>query len=280
MKICKGCENELLDGVTVCPFCGRKVEDDMGTHSVEAQQTERKSKGKVKGVLVTIAVLVIARLVGGFFGEFTAKNMMDNNLEKDVKKFEERIEEYVPGYCDGNEYVSEKFGFRFTIDENWVPYSEEDLKTSSKNVKASATASALESLKKDGVPQELRDTYEEAIYAATEMGALYVEDDMYVGEMTVGVLSMYGAEEISVDEYANGIKAGLSANAQMSDAFIAGSAYKVLNAKITDVNGVDTTVKMYIKIEDGMICMIVCRVMEGYEEKVFEAFENGISAYK
>ncbi len=190
------------------------------------------------------------------------------------------MEEYVPGHCDDNEYVSEKFGFRFVIDENWEFCSDADLKASSEAVKDTTTTSALAALKKEDVPQELHEKFTETIYAETEMGALYKADDTYVGEVIVGVMSAYGIEDISVEDYIGGIKNGLNATAQVTDEYIAGSTYKVLTAKITDVNGIDTTVKMYVNIKDNMACMITCKAMLGYEEQLFKAFEDRISAYK
>lgn len=278
MKICKSCGNELLDEVTVCPTCGSAVESDVESNFAEPQPT--KKKGKFKTIIITIAVIVIARLVGGLFGEFLAKDMVESSQKNDIEEFIERMEEYVPGHIKGNEYVSEKFGFRFAIDEKWEFYSDEDLKKASENVKAGALTSALETLEKEGVSQELKDKFEKSIYAATEMGALYIADDMYVGEVSVGVMYAYGIEDVTVDDYVNEVKNGLNMDMQVSDEYIAGSNYKVLSAKITDVSGINTVVKMYTKIEDDVICMITCRAVEGYEESVFNAFEDRISAYK
>ena len=278
MKNCKNCGNELLDGATVCPFCGCIVENNAESQNVKSQQT--KKKGKVIGILVTIVAVIIARLIGGFVGEFTAKNILESSQKNDIEEFIERMEEYVPGHCGGNEYVSEKFGFRFVIDENWEFYSDEDLRAASEGLKTSATTSGLAALEKEDVPQELKDKFTESIYAATEMGALYIADDMYVGEVIVGVMCAYGIENTSVEDYIDTIKNRLNATAQVTNEYIAGSTYKVLSAKITDINGVNTVVKMYTKIKDNMICMITCRAMEGYEEQLFKAFEDGISAYK
>ena len=278
MRICKNCDNELLDGVTVCPFCGCIVENNAEYQNIETQSTKKNGKGK--GILVTIVAVIIARLIGGFVGEFTAKNVIESSQKNDIEEFIGHMEKYVPGYCDGNEYVSKKFGFRFVIDENWEFCMDEDLRAASEGLKASATTSALAALEKEDVPQDVQEKFAESIYAETEMGAFYIADNMYVGEVTVAVMSVYGIEDMLIEDYIGEINNRLNINAQVTDEYIAGSSYKVLSANITDVNGIDTSVRMYAKIEENMICMITCRAMIGYEEQLFKAFEDGISAYK
>lgn len=278
MRICKNCGAELTDNVMACPSCGSIAENSVEYQNNESQKP--KKRGRFIGILIAVAIMIISRVIGGFIGERTAETISVNVQKNDIEKYIENMEKYVPGHCAGNEYVSEEFGFRFVIDENWEFYTDEDLKTSSEGLKTSTTASALAALEKEDVPRELKEKYAESIYAATEMGALYIADDMYVGEVVVGVMCAYGSETLSEAEYIKGVKNGLDANAQVTDEYIAGSTYKVLSAKVTDVDGNDTTVKMYVKIKNNMICMITCRAIEGYEEQTFKAFEEGISENK
>lgn len=281
MRICKNCGNELSDGVTVCQFCGWVAEDTVECQNAVSQNDESKQTGKkwkFIGILGTIAIIIIFRVIGSHIGEYAGKKIAENNYEKDIEEFIEQMAEYVPGHCDGNKYISEKFGFKFTIDENWEFYSAEDLAASSVETKANTTESALDALEKEDVPRDLKDKFIESIYAETEMGALYMADDMYVGEVLVGVMSVYGVEDISIEEYISEIRKAFNANSQVSDEYLAGSTYKVISVNVIDVNGIDTMVKMYIKKEGNMICMITCRAVVGYEEQVFRAFENRISS--
>ena len=277
MMVCKKCGTEFMDGVNVCPACGHDVENNIEPQDVESKKFPKK--GKFIAIFVPIIAIVIGRLVGGFIGEFTAKNMMESGQKNDIEEFIEQMEQYVPGHCDGNEYTSETFGFKFVIDENWGFYTDEDLTLASESLDTTMTSTALAELEKEDISQKLKEKFEESLYAKAEMGALYIADDIYVGEVIVSVMSGYGIEDVSVDEYVEGIKNNLSTTAQVTDEYIAGSTYNVISANITDVNGIDTMVKLYTKIENNMVCTITCRAVVGYEEQLFKAFEDGISAY-
>lgn len=280
MKFCENCGIELSEGETVCPGCGYNAEND--TESLNVKTQKSKKNKTLRGILIAIAGVVIWSCIGEFFGKFIGEivyeNVSDYRQKKDIDEYIEGKEEYVPGYCDGNEYVSEKFGFQFVINENWEFYSDEELKVVSETYKDSVISSVYTSLDGEDVSQELTDKLMESVYAATEMGALYIADDMYVGEVMVNVMYAYGIENMSAEDYTETL--GNSLNTQVTDAYIAGSTYKVASAAITDIAGNNTTVKMYVIDKDDILCLITCKVLEGYEELFFNAFEDGISAYK
>lgn len=274
MRTCPNCNQELMDDATVCPSCGQASENN-----TEPKKAKKKGKKTALGITFSVLLIIIARVIGGFIGETTAKNIAENNEKNKIDKFIESMDEYTPGHCDGNEYVSEAFGFKFVIDENWEFYSDADLKKATKTISTSAETAALAALEKEDISEDLKEKYAESFYAKVEMGALYVADAVYVGEVSVSVMSAYGIDDTSIDEYVDGIKSGLDENAQVSEENIAGNTYKTLSAEKTDSSGNKMTVKMYITIKDSMCCMITCKALLGYEEQVFSAFESRISAY-
>ena len=99
-------------------------------------------------------------------------------------------------------------------------------------------------------------------------------------DMLRKMMTAYGMGGMATEEYLKGIKNNLNIGAQIIDGDIAGTPYKVLYGKLPDANGIDVTVRIYVRVENSMLCMVTCRAMDGYEDQMFKAFEDCISAYE
>ena len=60
---------------------------------------------------------------------------------------------------------------------------------------------------------------------------------------------------------------------------LAGENYSTISAKVV-IEGMNMTNKIYIRVEDGMLCMITCKALDGYETDMMESFLSNVEEYK
>jgi len=286
-KYCEKCGAVLQENTMFCGNCGATVNsnsfnEDINVINSTTSNNKTKSKtGKVIGSIVSILIILLASSIGKFAGRYMIEDFSTDKHIRDIDAYIESMEDYVPGYYDENHFVSEHFGLEFVVNDQWIMYSEEELEPLSENVRQSAISSGVASMKTEDVSQELIDKWISAVYAETEMGACYVVDDTIMGEVTIGVFSAYGADEATEDEFVEGMKTQLSSmasNVSSGDEIIAGKSYKKLQASVV-VDDMDMSNSIFVRIKDGMICMITCKALEGYEDAMLDSFLAQINTY-
>ena len=278
MKYCENCGYKMEDNAAFCENCGKA---EVVQQSYGAEKSSKKSTaGKIIAAVVAVILMIVGKFVGGAIGEMAGRNMAERHQMNEIESYIESSEEYVPGYFNDAEYVSEHFGFKFVVDENWVMYTEEELEPASEELRKSTIDGMLQSIE-GNASDEIIAKIAEAIYAEQEMGAACISDGMIVGETAVAVLGCYGLEEMSGDDIVDALKSGIlkvADNATSGIETIAEKVYDTIEVNMT-VDGVDLVNKFYVYEKDGMVCMMTCRAMEEYEDMVFDSFEGNISTY-
>ena len=70
MKKCKYCGNTIkIDNVSLCPYCGKKVDDENGKTMVSSQPVAKKEKAFLSRNLLIILALLAMIAVGGLAGK-------------------------------------------------------------------------------------------------------------------------------------------------------------------------------------------------------------------
>ncbi len=251
-------------------------------YDINQPPQKKPQKGKVTTIIITVAIIAVASIVGKFAGSFIANIFKSNDINAEIEEYIEKMEDYTPGSFTDKEYTSEHFGLKFKANNEWIMFTKDELEPLSKQIKESSISSGVKSLKEESVDQDLIDKWSDALYAETEMGASYIDNNMVAGQVFVQVFGAYGIEELDEDKYIEELKTQLStqvSDISIGEKTIAGKTYKSLKAKQT-ASGITAVIQMFVRIEDGMFCMIVCDALEGYENEVTNSFLAQMSEYK
>ncbi len=287
MKVCRACGNFAQDSAGWCEVCGthfsgnEEVVNPDGV-GVKEQKKKKTKSGRSAGIISTVIIVIVARLIGGFLGEQAAKSQLrkEDNLVNSIEEYSLEDSGYISGILEDSEYVSEYFGFRFGGDENWEIYNESDTELASESFRENffgGASKAFESynLNDKIIAGALAQKWKETAYCEIEMMASYYSDDDVVGEVMVAVMSAYGFDDISVDSLME--KQMIEGGEERGGVsrYLAGKKYSGKDIAVS-VDGIEIVNRLLVCKENGNICLIICRAVEGYEDEVFESFEKNV----
>ena len=201
--------------------------------------------------------------------------------EKKLKKMNIKTDCVVINQCDEDSYKKNKnFNFKLEPDNNWVNYTREELEPTIEKARENGIAAGVQSMKESNAPQEIIDEYIDSFYTDTEIGMYYEYGDYNLGEISANVISGYIEDLVGSDDYINGMVDKLRSvgaeNVYASHEYIAGRECDYISAIIT-TDGERIHTRMYIMFEAPMVCSITIRVIDGYEDIIFESFKDMIS---
>lgn len=287
-RYCEKCGSSLEENTCFCSHCGNKIVNDSFNENLNQSvdyggyPPAKRGNKKVWGTIGSVALIVVCSFLGKFLGTEMTEDMSTNKQMANIDSFVESMQEYTPGFVEGEEFYSSHFNLKFIADENWILYTDEELKPFTENIRESTVRTGLASLDEQGVSQELKDKWEDAVYVETEMGACFVDEDLVVGEITFAVMSAYGADDATTEDFHNETIKQFSAIADdvvSGHEMLAGENYSTISAKVV-IEGMNMTNKIYIRVEDGMLCMITCKALDGYETDMMESFLSNVEEYK
>ena len=291
MKYCSKC-GELIsdDAQKFCFKCGMALSDAANDEKNEEKKAkpEKQKKFRVSRIVSAIISVVIVSVMGQYSEDFTNyfRSLRDNH---ELNGYIEEMESYSPGICSENEYISEHFGLKFTADENWLMLSEEEIKQETEifyKMKESLASTWTKLMEERNVKEELQEKFVNAIYSKEEMGAYYVdENDNVMGEVVLGAI--YAFQDEDVTDFAKGIVEAMKISMMnegteytpkdmdIEEKIIANEKHTVMKMN-TPIGGV--SYNFILRAKNGMICMMICYTLEGYEDVVMNSLLERFSA--
>lgn len=240
---------------------------------------------KKTGVITTIIVVVLCSLIGRFAGHLVGKSMGENMSKsrqmREIDKFMENTAEYESGKCTDKAYTSDFWGMKFEANNNWVMYDQEALDAASQQTKDATISGGMSGIEGEELDEEVVEKWKSSVYAAVEMGASYQQEGVILGECSLSVMSVYGIQETSFEEYCDNIKKGLQSQTtstiKQDTQKMAGRKFTSMQTTI-NIDGVDLVTTLFIAEKDDMVCMINCKYVDGYEY-VLDSFIKQVSKY-
>lgn len=283
-ELCSVCGTALNDEGK-CPACsGQNNTDILQEINISDGEMPKQEKSKFSQIIITVLIIALAST----FGKFLANKLMGNKSEDDyLKEMDRHIEEvnkYVPGTISDETYSSQYWGLKFKCDNDWVMLEDEQLKAFSEQTRNSAYESSMATLNsEENISQELKDKWKDAFYAEAEMAACYYSQSDIVGEVTIAVMSGYGMNDISQQQYAEEMKKGLAEahnmNVTLEEDSVAGEKYNVLCIDIDGDDSGSVVNKMYIRKKGVFMLMMTVKSAKANESEVFESFNKLMQKY-
>ena len=252
--------------------------------SGEEEPKYKDSKGRKFGksvisILTTVIIVLVGEVAGKQIGRGCAPKKEDAYIAE-IEAFIRETEKYKPGVCTDKEYKSEHFGMVFSADKEWEMLPAEDLKSYSEQIKQSGISSAMAALKGKNVSQSLKNKLKESFYIENEMGAEYISDNEVVGEVAIAAMRVYGIDESTEKDLIKSLESELSQMGKVSrgSRTLNGKKYKTVMLDTT-VEGLDIYLEQLLRLEDGVLCMINCRAIKGFEDEMMKSFEEHLTEY-
>ena len=242
-------------------------------------------------VLVFAFILLLSCFLFGCTnvgGKLSEEEQEKQLLLADINDFIKFMKTYTPGEMDENGYSSEFWDIKFVAGDKWIMSEEDVLNDASLSGKKLMLDEAKLKFKEKGIEDDVISAWEKACYADYEMCAYYPESNYsfggdsnkIIGTCSVSVMSTYnGNDELSVEQYFDGVKAELGMNdLVINEQQLGNEMYKYIDVPTTNDKG-ELITRTYVKVDNHMLLTICCKWLSG-SDVVLESFLEQISAYK